>query len=326
MGYNKDNYRRIRAAYQTKYLKAYEEADRRMAELHAKSPELAALDRELSAAGAKIAMAALGTGESYREKLAEVERENLALQEKRAVLLGKLGYPADYTLPPYECAKCQDSGFVGTVMCDCMRRELILAAYESSGLGALMHTQGFDNFDLSFYAEGAERDRMGQNLAMLKAYAEAFSAESDCLLLVGATGLGKTHLSTAVARRVLDRGFDVYYASALQMFSDFEHTRFGTGMADNPAVDIARYSECELLILDDLGTEVTNQFTNSCLYLVLNNRINLHRPTVISTNLTSKEIKARYTDRVASRILGDFKPLLFPGRDIRMQKLQKNRA
>lgn len=321
MAYNRENYRRIRTAYQTKYLKAYEEADRRSAELHAKSPELAAIDRALASAGAKIAMAALGTGEEYQEKLAAVERENLALQEKRRALIEALGYPADYTDPPYECALCGDTGFVGTKMCQCMRRELILAAYETSGLGALMRTQSFDTFSPDFYGMGEERARMEFNFKMMRDYAEGFSPASDNLLLVGATGLGKTHLSTAVARRVIDRGFDVYYASALQMFSDFEHTRFGSGLADTPAVDVSRYSECELLILDDLGTEVTNQFTNSCLYLVINNRINLRRPTIISTNLTSKEIKERYTDRIASRILGDFKPLLFVGTDVRRQKM-----
>ena len=323
MAYNKDNYRRIRTAYQTKYLIAYEAADKRLAEIHAKSPELAASDRELSRAGAKIAMAALGTGEAYREKLAEVERENLALQQKRAELLTSLGYPVDYTEPPYECALCGDTGFVGVKMCDCMRRELVLAAYETSGLGALMRTQSFDTFSPDYYGTGEEKVRMQRNLDMMRTYAEEFSTASDNLLLVGATGLGKTHLSTSVARRVIDRGFDVYYASALQMFSDFEHTRFGTGVADAPSVDVSRYSECELLILDDLGTEVANQFTNSCLYLVLNNRINLHRPTIISTNLSSKEIKERYTDRIASRILGDFKPLLFVGTDVRRQKLTK---
>ena len=120
---------------------------------------------------------------------------------------------------------------------------------------------------------------------------------------------------------MIERGYDVYYATALQMFSDFERTRFGTGMDTDSTADISRYTDCDLLILDDLGTEVTNQFTNSCLYQVLNTRINLHRPTVISTNLTGKEIKARYTDRIASRILGDFKPMLFVGVDVRRLKL-----
>ncbi len=322
MGYNKENYSRIRTEYQTKYLKAYEEADRRTAMLHQKSPELAAIDRKLAATGAKIAMAALGTGTSYRESLERVEKENLALQAERAALLASLGYPADYTQPPYECPACRDSGFVGTKMCECMRRELILAACESSGLGVLMQTQSFERFSLDFYNEGTERDTMARNLSLMRDYAEKFDEKADNLILCGATGLGKTHLSTAVARRVIERGFDVYYTTALQMFSDFEHTRFGTGTGAAPAVSISRYTDCDLLILDDLGTEVSNQFTNSCLYLVLNNRINLCRPTIISTNLTGREIKARYTDRIASRILGDFKPLLFTGTDIRRQKLK----
>lgn len=323
MGYNKENYRRIRAAYQTKYLRAYEEADRRMAELHAKSPALAELDRQLAATGAEVALAAVMQGASYREKLAEIEARNKGLQEKRAVLLAELGYPADYTLPPYECPVCRDSGFVDMKMCDCMRRELVLAAYESSGLRELMQTQSFDTFDLSFYAsDAAEYQKMKSNLALLREYAERFHPHADSLILCGATGLGKTHLSTAIARRVIDRGFDVYYTGAIQMFSDFEHARFGTGTGER-AADPSRYMDCDLLILDDLGTEVTNQFTNSCLYMILNDRINLRRPTIINTNLSGKEIKARYTDRIASRILGDFKPFVFVGTDIRRQKLNQ---
>ena len=323
MGYNKENYRRIRAAYQTKYLRAYEEADRRMAEVHAKSPEIAEIDGKLSATGAEIALAAIGTGEAYREKLAEVEARNRELQARRAVLMAALGYPADYTLPPYECPRCRDSGFVDMKMCDCMRRELVMAAYESSGLGQLMQTQSFDSFDLSFYASNAaEHKQMQSNLKLLREYAERFHPHADSLILCGATGLGKTHLSTAIARRVIERGFDVYYTGAIQMVSDFEHARFGTGTGEQ-AADPARYTDCDLLILDDLGTEVTNQFTNSCLYMILNNRINLRRPTIINTNLTGKEIKVRYTDRIASRILGDFKPFLFAGTDIRRQKLSQ---
>ena len=114
MGYNKENYRRIRAAYQTKYLKAYEEADRRMEALHLISPELAAIDRELAGTGAEIALATLGTGKGYQERLAAVQEKNMALQALRASVIAKLGYPADYTLPPYECKLGRDSGFVGT--------------------------------------------------------------------------------------------------------------------------------------------------------------------------------------------------------------------
>ena len=323
MAYNKQNYLRVREIYRTKYLLAEEEAARRTEELHRKSPELKALDRTLSMTGVKIAMAALGTGAEYKEKLAEVERENKTLQVRRAALLLELGYPADYTKPPYECHKCNDSGFVGTKMCECMRRDLVLAAFESSGIGALLRTQSFDTFKLEYYPAGEERELMGRNLALLRDYAENFSTGSDSLILCGATGLGKTHLSTALARRVIERGFDVYYTTALQMFGDFEHARFGTEFGMESTVSLDRYTNCELLILDDLGTEVSNQFTNSCLYMVLNERINKGLPTVISTNLTGKEIKARYTDRIASRILGDFRPFLFVGTDIRRLKLNE---
>ncbi len=323
MAYNRENYARIRTEYQTKYMRAEEEATRRTEALHQKSPALRALDRELSKTGIKIAMAALGTGEEYKEKLAVVEKENLALQARRAEILAELGYPADYTKPPYECEKCNDSGFVGTRMCECMRRELVLAAFESSGIGALLRTQSFDSFKTDYYPAGDARDLMMKNLALLREYAEGFSTQSDSLIFCGATGLGKTHLSTSIARRVIERGFDVYHTTALQMFADFEHARFGTDMGIQPTVSLERYTTCELLILDDLGTEVTNQFTNSCLYLVINERINKHLPTIINTNLTGKEIKARYTDRIASRILGDFKPFLFAGTDIRRLKLSE---
>ena len=243
-----------------------------------------------------------------------------AMQAERGALLAELGYPADYTLPPYECKACKDSGFVDTKMCDCMRRELIMAAYETSGLGALMRTQSFENFDLSLYmAETGDRSRMQANFEQLRAYADGFTMEADSLLLVGPTGLGKTHLSTAVARRVIERGYDVYYTSAIGMLSDFEHARFGNG-TERAAAEPNRYIDCDLLILDDLGTEVSNQFVNACLYTVLNNRLNLKRPTIINTNLKGKEIKERYSDRIASRLLCEYKPFIFVGQDIRFRR------
>ena len=325
MGYNKTNYARIRREYQTKYLKAREEADRRMAELHQKSPELASIDRALSKTGAEIAMAALGTGAEYQSKLAAVAEKNQALQAKRRELMAQMGYPADYTLPPYECTQCNDSGFVGINMCECMRRDLILAAYESSGLGELMRTQSFETFDVLFYKNDEEHYRRAQeNFEMLKSYAKNFTTKSENLILVGPTGLGKTHLSTSVARCVIDLGYDVYYTSAIDMMADFKQAHFSSGEERREAGEgVARYTDCDLLIIDDLGTETSNQFTTSCLYTVINNRINLKKPTIINTNLTASELKGRYTDRIASRIIGEFTPLVFAGTDIRLQKLKR---
>lgn len=326
MGYNKENYARIREAYKTKYLKAYAEADRRTAEIHAKSPEIAEIDRRLSSCGAEIALAAIGAGDAYKTRLAEIEQKNKALQARRAVLLAEFGYPKDYTLPPYECPRCKDTGFLEDArMCDCMRRELILAAYESSGLGSLMQRQSFENFDLNYYGTvGEERRRMQENFETLRAYAESFDLGAENLMLVGGTGLGKTHLSTAIARRVIDRGYDVFYTGSIEMFAEFEQARFGFGGEKQAANEaLSRYTDCDLLILDDLGTEHTNQFTSACLYMVLNNRINLRRPTVISTNLTGKEIFEKYAERITSRLFGEFRPLSFVGTDVRRQKLNR---
>lgn len=325
MGYNRENYARIREAYKTKYLKAYAEADRRMEEIHAKSAEIAAIDQALASTGAEIAMAALGTGEAYRQKLAAVEEKNRALQEKRAALMLKLGYPADYTLPPYECPHCMDTGFVDTKMCACMRRELVLAAYESSGLGKLLREQSFDNFDLEYYSNQSEMRRgMHENFNKLKDYAENFTMQSENLILYGHTGLGKTHLSTAVARRVIEKGYDVFYTGSIEMFAEFDKARFGIGGEKQAAsTGLSRYTDCDLLILDDLGAEKSNEFTASCLYMVLNNRINLHRPTIINTNLNGSEIKAKYAERITSRMFGEFCVVPFVGMDIRLQKLKK---
>ena len=324
MGYSNDTYRRIREAYKSKYVKAEEEADRRTAEVHAKSPELAEIDRELAKTAAEIALAVIGRGEEWEKNLAEVKAKNLALQQRRGEILTALGYPTDYTKPPYECPKCKDSGFVGVEMCDCMKKEPIYAALAESGLGNLIRTQSFENFDLRYYREGTpEYAQMRRNFEIVKTYAEGFDLHAGNLLFCGGTGLGKTHLSTALARRVIEKGYDVCYTSAVNLFGAYENARFGNSAVETDGEGTRRYNECDLLIIDDLGTEVTNQFTVSCLYMLLNNRLNRGLPTVVSTNLTPRDLQKRYVDRVASRLLGEFLLLQFVGTDIRMQKLMK---
>ena len=328
MGYNKDNYKRIRTEYETKTFRAQEEADARRAELYSAIPELKELDESLSSFGLRIMQAALQSKDTAAavEKLREEnERINLA----RAALLRKNGYPADYTEPRYECDKCRDTGYVGIRMCACMRQRLTEAGMASSGLAGLMNKQSFENFTLDYYRNDArEFDMMRRNFEKVRSYAKAFSISADApqpesLLFLGGTGLGKTHLSTAVAREVIERGYDVYYNSAVGMISDFEFRRFGNGVAQSDGDDTARYTECDLLIIDDLGTEVVNQFTLSCLYHVLNTRLNLGKPTLISTNLTSTELRKTYSDRITSRLMGEYTLVPFYGTDVRKQKLQK---
>lgn len=328
MGYNKENYRRIRIEYETKAFRAQEEAEARRAELYSVIPELQTLDERLAGFGLRIMQAALQSKDTA-EQIAKLREENERINRTRVELLRKNGYPADYTEPRYDCDKCHDTGFVGIRMCSCMRQRLTEAGMRSSGLSGLMSKQSFENFSLDYYRQSPkELDIMRHNFEKVRRYAESFSIKEDSqapesMLFLGGTGLGKTHLSTAVARSVIERGYDVYYNSAVGMISDFEFRRFGNGVAQSDGDDTARYTECDLLIIDDLGTEVVNQFTLSCLYHVLNTRLNLGKPTLISTNLTSSELRKTYNDRITSRLMGEYTLIPFYGTDIRKQKLQK---
>ncbi|HOA84624.1 MAG TPA: ATP-binding protein [Bacillota bacterium] len=324
MGYNRENFRRIREAYAVKYQAARERADRRLEEVWASVPGVREIDIELSRVGLEIMKAITAGGENIAAMIAEVRKKNEKLQAKRGELLRAAGYPADYTDVKYECPACGDSGYVNGVMCECMRRELILAACESSGISELLREQNFDNFTLDYYSDNIKNYEIMENV-LTKAYqfANGFSeAGSGNLLFMGGTGLGKTHLSSAVAKRVIERGFDVVYVSAQRLISDFERGRFGNSSNDGIR-QVERYSECDLLIVDDLGAEVTNQFTVSCLYNVINTRLNLRKSMIISTNLNKKELESRYTERITSRIFGEFILLVFAGTDVRMQKLRQ---
>ena len=324
MGYNKQDYIRIKAEFSEKYLHAQARAKERRLELYARIPEVRELDAVLSRTGMDILAVINSGGTDVDGKITEVRQRNEQLLQQRDALLVANGYPADYSDIQYECDKCADTGFVETKMCDCMKRALVEAGYESSGLGSLIRTQSFDNFSLKYYqGGGANAETMETTVAELRKFAEQFDRHTyRNYLLIGGTGLGKTHLSTAVAKTVIERGFDVLYVTAVGMFRDFEAKQFerGAGMKNDPE----RYEEADLLIIDDLGTEVTNQFTLSCLYDVLNARINCHRSTFINTNLASRELLMRYHERITSRLFGEYKAILFAGTDIRRQKIQKN--
>ncbi len=328
MGYNKENFKRIRAEYETKTFRAQEEAELRRAELYAALPAVREMDARLSSFGLRIMEAALKGGDT-EGGVAELRAENERICAARAALLRENGYPADYTEPQYDCVACHDTGYVGIKMCACMRRKLTEAGMVSSGLCGLMQSQSFDNFSLDYYTRDERELRlMRHNLEAVRTYAAEFAIERGkpmppSLLFLGGTGLGKTHLSTAVARVVIERGYDVFYNSAVGMISDFEYRRFGNGVAQSEVDDTARYTECDLLIIDDLGTEVINQFTLSCLYHVLNTRLNLGKPTIISTNLSSDELRKVYSDRITSRLMGEYRLIPFFGIDIRKQKIQQ---
>ena len=314
MSFNSQNYYALREEFLQKHLAAAERAEARRAALADKIDGLSEIDGALGATAARIMGAALEGKAGLDARIAKIKRETEELRTARAALLTAHGYPADYTDVQYDCEKCKDLGFVDTKMCECFKRALVLRGYETSGLGALIGKQTFENYSLDYFS-GDDRERMGHNFSRIRTYAETFSRTSDSLLLMGGTGLGKTHLSSALAKVVIDRGFDVLYTSALNMLSEFEKAKF-RGERD----ETDRYFAAELLIIDDLGTELGGSFTEACLYNVIDTRICRGLPTVISTNLTAAQLSERYTGRLFSRLLGVYKLLLFCGKDVRFEK------
>ena len=313
----------IKDKYALKHEIAEEAAERRQKKLEKTIPGLREVDVRLAATGPRLMAVAM---KKNCESFDDVKSDVIALRAERERLLVQNGYPSDYIDPKYECPICNDSGYTDDRMCECLRNAIRRVSYEHAGIGGLIDRCSFENFDLSFY-EGDSRtyESMKRNFEIMKSYAYDFNPpDSPNLILFGNTGLGKTHLSIAAAKVITDNGWDVIYTGATGMLSDFESVRFHStddGIANGNPTQI--YFECDLLCIDDLGTEVINQFTTSCIYEVINRRINNGLPTLISCNLNQKELGSRYTDRITSRIFGEYFPLMFSGTDVRQQKISR---
>ncbi len=319
MAYSKDNLKKVKETLASRRSGAISAYEKRRLAFAAEHPEIIPIEQALSMTGTRIMGAAL-SHELTEDTLAEIKAENANLRRQKSLLLAACGRPADWLDIKYTCEKCCDTGYVGIDMCDCMKRELTLAGFSSSGLSSLIETQSFENFDLNYYS-GNDLIMITKIFEQLRRFADNFGGVGESSwLFMGATGLGKTHLSTSVAKVVIERGFDVVYESASGMIGDFEAVRFGR---DYESHRDERYFDCDLLIIDDLGTEVNNQFTASVIYNVLTSRINSKKSTIINTNLSHNELRERYADRITSRLFGEFRPLLFTGRDIRRQKISK---
>lgn len=306
--YISGNYKKVKDEIENRRMAAVATAELHNEEVRERSAEIREIDDELTRTGLAIFRTACAGGD-----LAPIKARNQALCEKRRALLISLGYSADYTEPQYTCKKCSDTGYVDTKMCDCLRDALIRENFRTSGMGGLLDRQSFDNFDIERYQKDGEDvyRRMKANFAAAKAFVGNFREKKGNLFLVGTTGAGKTHLTTAIARSVLDLGFDVIYETSQNIMSAFEQDRFHSGYQQTES-KAEKYMECTLLILDDLGTEFTNAFTVSCLYNLLNERQNKGLSTVISTNVSPAQLREKYEDRIYSRLIGaDYQILSF---------------
>ncbi len=303
---------------------------RRTEEVYLRIPRMRELDSELR--GTMLRAVTLSAS-GKEEDLAELREENLALQEERIAVLTGAGYDPDYLDDQPFCPVCRDTGVtLSGGMCDCLRE--LYREEQQKDLSSLlkMGEETFDNFDLDWYSDKPDpadgiSPRMLMDLAYESClrYAQSFGKKSVSLLLTGGTGLGKTFLSTCIAREVSEKGYSVVYDTAGTVFERFESDHFGRGFnsdeeREERRRDLRRYQECDLLILDDLGTEMTTAFTVSVLYALVNGRLAAGKKTIISTNLTPEAIRDRYSSQIYSRIAGEYQILRFRGQDIRLLK------
>ncbi len=297
----------------------------------AQLPRLAQLDRAIQGTVGKAIAAALQQGVDPAAAVEAARRENMALQRERLELLRGAGIDPGKLEDTPLCPICHDSGWYGGELCRCVR-ELCAAENleELAGQLDLEHFT-FEGFDLDWYspafdpALGASpRELMAQVAAVCRDYAEAFpDYPGRNLYLYGGTGLGKTFLSACIARSAAQKGAWTVYATAGELLGRYEAVKFNRDEDGAAREDLRRYEHCDLLVLDDLGSELTTPFVQSALYQLLNQRMLSGKHTVISSNLDMDAVRARYTPQVASRLEGEFRELPFFGRDIRIQRKER---
>lgn len=299
---------------------AEDDAVRRRDQFLAEHPDYAQLEKEI-AQSAVAGVRACVSGASA-EEIKRCRDENLALQQRRREYLAQYGLSENYFDPQYRCSLCQDTGRVDGKLCECVRKLEKDMIYEKLNRQTPLEQFSFSSFSLDLYSDVPDengfnaRRRMGEILHYCEDYALHFTPASSNILMYGATGMGKTHLSLSIAKAVAEKGYFVLYGSAQNFLHAIEREHFGKEDADTTRELIS----CDLLILDDLGAEFTSAFVTASIYNIVNSRLLSGLPTIVSTNLSLSELEKRYGERVVSRFMGCYEIKQFAGRDVRVMK------
>lgn len=292
-------------------------------QVYAAIPRVREIDMLLRRNMTAAAQAVFTQGGDARAAMEQVRQENQGLQREREDLI-VAQFPPEYAREDPICPHCGGSGYVGSRMCSCLTE--LCRQEQKKELALLTCGEGrFTDFILEYYSDAIDpklgvspRAVMRGNFAVCRRYGENFSPDKGNLLFVGGTGLGKTFLSACIATSATEQGFSVDYEPAGHLFQKLERNRFSP--TPETAAAVARLEACDLLIVDDLGTELPGNFVTAALYNLLNDRLLAGKPMVISTNLTMEEVAGRYSPQIASRLQGSFQRLTFVGQDIRILK------
>ena len=322
-------YQVIMREYNRKQLRNRREQQERVREVYEKIPQYQALEEETASMAVEQARKLLS---GDREALDILRRKIGDRKEQKEILLLSHGFPADYLEMRYSCSDCRDTGYIGSEYCHCFRQAMIDLLYMQSNLQEILKTENFDTFSYEWYSRRPEGDRPSPYDNMRRAVEICweligqFDTQKTSLLLTGPAGVGKTFLTHCIARELLNRCYSVIYLSAIDLFDIFSKEKFDYGQ-DGEQEDMYQYIlDCDMLIIDDLGTELNNTFTTSQLFYCMNEREKRKKPMVISTNLSLATMRDCYTERVTSRIISSFRVVELYGADIRIQKKLRQRT
>lgn len=329
MGLKNSQYQAIMREYEQKQLRSRDTLARHYAEVYAKSPEFRSLDESISILSVQYGKRLLNGDDHAVESL---KNELAILRKQKAELLQSCGFLPDYLEPVYECPHCRDTGYIGNQKCRCFKAAASHLLYEQSNLKETLKTENFDSFSLKYYSDNYIDPKSGRSslaimkdaLAVCREFVRTFEQEHKNIFLYGSVGVGKTFLSNCIAKELMDTGFSVVYYSSPALFNVLAQSTFHKD--DTDAQNIYHYTfDCDLLIIDDLGTEYTNSFIASQLFTCINERLLGKKSTVISTNLSLDSLADLYTERSFSRITSNYIMLKLIGDDIRIKKKLMNR-
>ncbi|MBP3672726.1 MAG: ATP-binding protein [Oscillospiraceae bacterium] len=323
MGYSTEVVQRARARLAEAKADRESENQQHLAYAYEKVPRLREIDRQLRLTMALAAQAVFSQGGDVQAAMEAAKEKNLALQQEREAL-ARMYFEEGYLDDSPICEKCGGSGYIGSTMCECLT-ELCRQEQKKELTFLNVGRESFEQFRLDYYPDRVDpkwgvniRAVMEKTYQTCRKYAYGFSEKSGNLLFSGDTGLGKTFLSACIARTVADRGYSVVYESAGHLFTKLERAKFSGD--EKAREEVKKYNDCDLLIMDDLGTEMTSQFTTVALYALINDRLLSGKATIISTNLNTDDLSLRYSPQIASRLRGSFTRVAFLGDDIRVKK------
>ena len=321
MNYDREIFEQAEQVLNHRRSQAEAEQLKRYAEIAVIAPEVEALEKKLQKTGFELMNLVMNKEQNMEAKIKEIQEKNLSTQRSIEEMLEAVKGDRHYLDITYFCSKCQDTGYVEGRRCTCFEELLKKLATEKLNKSCLIELHDFMDFRLDYYDKFSDNgispyEKMSQNLEYCKNYAEHFSSESPSLFFFGETGLGKTFLSSCIAKALLEKGVNVVFGSIIDFLRRIENEHFGREQGNT----LDALINAELVILDDLGSEFKTSFTESAIYDIINSRINLGKPTIISTNLSYDELEDDYNERIISRLTGCFYPIRFLGKDIRHKK------